>query len=82
MIIVSSFGKMSYNHVLRRVKTDPDLKNPEDVSRIQRNEKGDLMLELKKGLRKANPIVSAAKYSKAPDHYTVRSLLRQKFAVP
>ncbi|CAD7084862.1 unnamed protein product [Hermetia illucens] len=49
VIFISKRGEGSYADILRKVKADPELTNlGNNVSRIRRSQKGDLMLELKK----------------------------------
>ncbi|CAD7078607.1 unnamed protein product [Hermetia illucens] len=49
VIFISKRSEGSYADILRKVKADPELTNLGDnVSRIRRSQKGDLMLELKK----------------------------------
>ncbi|CAD7081211.1 unnamed protein product [Hermetia illucens] len=54
IIIISKKENMSYADILRKVKSDPQLKDLGDnVSRIRRTQKGDLMLELNKSADKS-----------------------------
>ena len=48
-IVISSRGHLTYAEILKKVKSDPDLKDlGGNVSKIRRTQKGDLMFELKK----------------------------------
>ncbi|XP_046805225.1 uncharacterized protein LOC124419504 [Lucilia cuprina] len=47
-MIISSKGEASYADILRKIRTDPELKDlGEEVSKIRRTQKGDLLLVLK-----------------------------------
>lgn len=47
-IVIAKKGEMSYADILRRVKTDPNLRSVgEAVTKIRRTQKGELLLQLK-----------------------------------
>lgn len=49
-LVITAKGQTTYADILRKVKTDPELKQVGDrVTRIRRTQKGDLLLELQKG---------------------------------
>lgn len=48
VMIISAKGEMTYADIIRKLKTDPDLKEfGQNVNKIRRSQKGDLMLEIK-----------------------------------
>lgn len=77
-LVVGTTGNMSYADILRKVKTDPNLKVLGDnVTRIRRTQKGEMLFELNRGVQNKGSEFQALVREALKDQAEVRSLTQQ-----
>lgn len=77
-IIIEKCGELSYADILRTVKNDPNLKElGENVTRIRRSQKGDIVLELTRGTDKKGADYKVKVKNALGDHAAVRTISQE-----
>lgn len=76
--LIGKLGETTYASILKQVKSDPNLKNVgENVSRIRRTQKGELLMELKKDSNLSSAGCKELIEGLLKNHATVRTLSQE-----